>query len=549
MRNFKVYLILLAITIIGGFFRFYKLPQYPVSLSIDEAAVGYNAYSILKTGHDEYGKFLPLSFKSVGDYKPPFLIYLIAPSLAIFGLNEFGVRFPIALIGILTIPLVYFLVKRLFKNDLISLLTCFSLSISPWHIQCSRGSFEAVLALFFLIAGIFFFFGFVKGRSIDLIFAVLFFVLSVYTYHSEKIVTPMIILSLFVIYRKNLLSGKKYLLVSLILGAFLLIPFVYQLFGPEGKTRAMMTFISRDNLINSELHKKDEKLGFLSSILDNNFLIVSNFWFKRYLNYFDPKFLFFDGMKLTLPGQPGIGLLHLYELLPFFTGLILLFFKSNLINKKEKYFLFFWWLVGPLAASLANNDQHALRSLTTIPIPQLFVGLGICEIVRQFLGGIRKIIFFAVSIIIVGLSLIFYADLYFVHFPAQFSEYFDYGMKEASLFAWQNEKKYEEIIFDPVFGTSGPDIVGTPYLYVLFFGKYDPYLYQNDPRHRLKGDSTNFYKFTFRSIYWPTDRFKKNSLFIGSPWSLPKNDLKDTKVLKEIPFKNNAIGFYIVETK
>jgi len=68
-------IILGLILIIGIFFRFYKLAEYPVSLSIDEVAIGYNTYSLLKTGNDEYGIPHPLAFKSVGDYKLPLLIY------------------------------------------------------------------------------------------------------------------------------------------------------------------------------------------------------------------------------------------------------------------------------------------------------------------------------------------------------------------------------------------------------------------------------------------------------------------------------------------
>jgi len=80
-------------------------------------AFGYNAYSVLKTGRDEYGRFLPLTFESVGDFKNPFPIYSMIPSIAIFGLNEFSVRFPTALISTLSIPLFYFLFKKLTRKE------------------------------------------------------------------------------------------------------------------------------------------------------------------------------------------------------------------------------------------------------------------------------------------------------------------------------------------------------------------------------------------------------------------------------------------------
>src|SRR3990167_1719234 len=107
-------LALLAIVILAAVLRFWQLGQNPPSLDWDEAAHGYNAYSILKTGRDEYGYKFPLYFRSFDDYKPPIYTYLVVPSIAIFGLNDFAVRFPSALIGVFAIMFTYFLVKELF---------------------------------------------------------------------------------------------------------------------------------------------------------------------------------------------------------------------------------------------------------------------------------------------------------------------------------------------------------------------------------------------------------------------------------------------------
>src|SRR3989344_1369248 len=83
--------------------RTVNLGDHPSGLTWDEAGLGYNAYSILKTGRDEFGTFLPIVFKSFGDYKPGIYVYLTVPSVAIFGLTEFAVRFPSALFGALAV--------------------------------------------------------------------------------------------------------------------------------------------------------------------------------------------------------------------------------------------------------------------------------------------------------------------------------------------------------------------------------------------------------------------------------------------------------------
>ena len=53
-------------------------------------------------------------FLPSGDYKPPLYIYAVVPSIWVFGLNEFAVRFPSAIAGTLLVIVTYFLIKDLF---------------------------------------------------------------------------------------------------------------------------------------------------------------------------------------------------------------------------------------------------------------------------------------------------------------------------------------------------------------------------------------------------------------------------------------------------
>src|SRR3989338_9729577 len=95
--------------LISVFLHFYKINQVPPCVNADEVAFGYNAYSILKTGKDEYGAFLPLRFKSFEDYKLPIYTYLSVPFVALFGLNDLSTRALNIAIGIAFVPLMYLL--------------------------------------------------------------------------------------------------------------------------------------------------------------------------------------------------------------------------------------------------------------------------------------------------------------------------------------------------------------------------------------------------------------------------------------------------------
>lgn len=60
------WLLLIFIIVLSGVLRLYKLSDIPVGLYADEASIGYNAYSILKTGRDEHGFFSLFGLELLG---------------------------------------------------------------------------------------------------------------------------------------------------------------------------------------------------------------------------------------------------------------------------------------------------------------------------------------------------------------------------------------------------------------------------------------------------------------------------------------------------
>ena len=95
--------ILLLIIVIASLLRLWKLGKIPVSLFGDELDVGYHAYSILKTGKDYQGNFMPLHFHSLAEWRTPLYLYSAVPTVGIFGISAWGVRLPAAIFGILSI--------------------------------------------------------------------------------------------------------------------------------------------------------------------------------------------------------------------------------------------------------------------------------------------------------------------------------------------------------------------------------------------------------------------------------------------------------------
>src|SRR3989338_1293700 len=146
--------ILISILILAAVLRLYRLGEFPAGFNADEAALGYNSYSLLLTGRDEHGHPWPVNLESFGDFKPALYSYLLIPWIKLFGLNEWVVRLPAATAGIIAVVLIYLLGKELIDRKF-GLISAALLAVSPWHLHFSRGAWEVNLATTFILLGVY----------------------------------------------------------------------------------------------------------------------------------------------------------------------------------------------------------------------------------------------------------------------------------------------------------------------------------------------------------------------------------------------------------
>jgi hypothetical protein len=543
MKKTKLLILIFLITFLGGFLRFYKLTQNPVSLNIDEVSFGYDAYSVLKTARDQYGIFLPLTFKSTGDYKNPIVIYSMIPSIAIFGLNEFGVRFPTALISTLAIPLFFFLFRKISRNESVALIATLLLAISPWDIYFSRYASDALIASVFVGLGVFAFLKMLEGGKRWAFLSAFLFTLSAYTYHSEKLFLPLFYIVVFLIYRKKLLSLKVSLLTFIVASAVMVLPLLYVTFFGPGMTRASMTFITNDIEFTRNVLLNDSGVKF-SAIA--NIPLLFFFWIRKYLAYFSPSFLFYSGLQMTTIGSYGMGVLYLFEMITLPFGVY------SLVKKKIPHggLVSSWILLGIIPASLTNNEQHAGRTIFILPAIIILSAWGFLEFIKL----IRKISIKYVRYSVIAAFLILviwdfaHALLTFgAYFPQERDEDFMNGTKEAVEYILQNQDKYQEVVFDPTRGIIAPYIVSVPHLYILFYSQYDPHTYQTETK-RIGDNFYGFGKYTIRNINWPVDKKMKDTLFVGSPWSLNEKDVGSVNILKKIYLEDGRLALVVAKS-
>lgn len=548
MKNFKnlTKYLLIGVIVLAAVARFWKLGSIPPSLTPDEAALGYNAYSILKTGRDEYGKLLPIIFKSFGDYKPGLYVYLTVPSVAVLGLNEFAVRFPSAVAGVVSVFLIYLLVKKLFSDEKLGLVASLIAAINPWSIFFSRGAWEVNVSLTLTLAGIYFFLISLE-KSKYLTLSILFFALTAITYQGAKLSTGIVVLILFVLYFKEITKFKvKDFAPGIVLGSIVAVPIIFSFFrGGTGRLDVFNVFSypRPKDYLQAFLDEGGEKVGSVSYYLFHseslNFLrgILG-----RFFNHFSPRFLFFEGDWGNLGhSSPYQGQLLLADIVLLIGGVVALIRKRV---SREVLFIFLWLVLSTLPSILSRDQIHAVRALN-MSVPLIVIlAFGAMEMMK--LSKVWKLLILAVYI---G-SIVYYLDSYFIHLPVHNSEAWSYGYKQVVQVVTPIEANYKTVRVQQSFAQ--------PYIYFLFYQKYDPAKYQrqanlvaseykNDVGYQLKLDNI-----VFVPIDWSIDRGDHGDLVVGDPVRIPPEDSKDGKEFKligDIKYLNGAEAFRIIEVK
>lgn len=492
---------LIVIFLLATFLRVYQLDSVPPSPSLDEVSIGYNAFSILKTGADEYGNRFPLILRAYDDWRPALYIYLVIPFIQIFGLTVTAVRSPSILLSLATLFLTYKLLSLIASSNEHSLVASevgtLILAVSPWHIYLSRLGHEVNLGLTLVIAGVYFFIlATVQRSGWNLPLSAVFFALSFYSYQSEKIIVPLLLIFLAIIYRDFLFRERKQALFSLLVGVIVSFPIIIATISSPGLIRFQAT----------------------SAFGDDNPIKI---FLDNYLSHFHPKWLFF-GAERESHKVPFLGLLYPWEAIFIVLGLIVL--RRIEVDRRLKLFLVVWLLISPVPAAITTQAPHAMRSFTFLPVWQIFSALGFLSLYKDFNHTFLRLSLIGILLVFVGWSLTKFYPQYFVTFPKTQSDSFQFALVQAIPYVLSREKEYQTIIF------SNQKNLHQSYMFFLFFSKYDPVAYQMEGGTGSGGfaESHSFGKYQFRPINWLSEVHDGNTLYVGNPEDLPEAEAKFT---------------------
>lgn len=536
MKN-KIEKILLGlILLLALFLRIYKLEEISGSLNPDEVALGYTSYSLLRTGADEHGKFLPLVLQSFGDWKMPVYSYVGVIPVALFGLSEFSTRFTSVIAGVTSVLLLYFISWLLFKKKSVALLTGLFLALSPWSLYFSRAAYEVNLATAIFLGGLLTFLIYTLGKQKKvrlLVIASFLFGLSMFTQHNFLVFSPLMVSALIVLFRKIIIWRRASFLAF---GVFLVLAFLAYLPSMfEGGNKISTLLVLNDKNI---LYDRVEKLRgdnapknqFLERIIHNKYIGIPYQICQNYLSAFSPSFLFDKGGEKLVHNLGSYGNFYLFDAFLLFVGLAGLFWNKEAATKV----LLFWLLISPLPSVLTRDTANSTRLFSMTPLFVLVSAYGAYEIlfflkekstVGYLAGGLLSCFFI--------LNVTLFLEAYFVHFNTQRVRFWHYGYREAVKLT-QKYPEYKVVM-------RGPE--NFPYIYFLFYEKYDPLRFRKEAQYYPPTSEGFYYVKSFGRYHFVElidyNKLEPKTIYIDDT----RLDDKDSSIF--LPSGEPILGYHI----
>ncbi len=469
--NKTTILFLIALLLINFWLHLFRFSASPPGFNADEAAYGYNAYSLLTTGKDEFGTPFPLwRLRSYGDYKLPGYLYATVPSVALFGVNEFAVRLPAIISAMALVIVIYLLTRELTRHEATARIAALLAALAPSLNILSRHAHESVLMSLCISFALWCFLRTLNAKRPPLWYPLLFMVsmgYGLFTYHSARLFYAVLVpLFISILARKK---QTKNLGISLLVTALFLIPFITaELQMPPSRLGTL--FIAA----NPGIHAMQQELSTISarSPFSTTLFIIGNEILRRYVSYFSPEYLTYHGDTNPRFGFIGMSLFSIIEIGFAIVGL---YWALRRIKSRGMWLLLLILLIAPLPGALTWQEYSLIRTYTlSIPII-LFIAIGIGRGYEQMRTKIFRPIFMLLIAALLLCTLRTW-EFFFYHYPSRaiVVRAWEAGFPDLAQFVSDSYNDY-----DHYYITTD---IGQAYMFLLFYLRYDPQKYQASAR-------------------------------------------------------------------
>lgn len=335
------------------------LDENPPGFFLDESALAYNAWLVAESGIDQYGERYPLFFRALDDYKEPLYVYALAAWLKAFPPSPANARWPAAIVGVLGVAVAFALGREALGSGEGGLYGALLLAVTPWHVQYSRWSEQALALTVVHSAAVLFLVRALRGgRRRDAAAGGVLLAGGLYAYSTARLLVPLTLAGFlgYTLLRRRERAGTARL-TALCFGLAAL-PFVWSAaaLGVEMNLRAAALGLSPLEVL------------------------------RAALAHLSPQFLFGAGDS-NLRHTPGAGLLPAYQ-----GGLLLLGAAAAARARSAAGLgLLLLALLGPLCGAFSREYPHATRALPLMPYAQLTAAGGALALLRLLEGRARRL--------------------------------------------------------------------------------------------------------------------------------------------------------------
>ena len=486
-KEYKGEVFLFFIFMIGSFVRLFAIGRFPNALNVDEASSGYDAFSLMKWGIDRGGNSYPVYLYAWGSGQSVLYSYLMIPVIAVTGLTEYGIRLPMAITGVISLYVFYYLIKNIFDNKKYGIIATAFFAICPWHIMKSRWGMECnIFPDLILLASLLLVLGLKKKKTGLQVLAFVVFAISSYSYGTSYLFLPVFVLGTlgYLIYKKELTVKKSiiYLLVMFVLCIPIIVYIFINTFGLEQITIGKVTIPKL--LVN----RYDE----VSTVFSGNI-------FENCVNNLleTLRILILQNDKLEWNAIPQYGLFYLISIVFLVIGLraCVKKYKENNFNQIMNI-----WMISAIV--LCAFCEANINRINIIMIPCIYyIAVGLFE----FLTKYKQL-----TVCVVVIYAVLFVEFMYSYVNKDYNKYYTFTSGVEDVVDYCKSLNVDNIYCKYSFKE--------PFMYFMFYGQEDVKEYLDTVEYFEEGRTfDNIRSFGKYKFYLP-EEIEKNSVII-----VPKN--------------------------
>ena len=499
-KEYKGEVFLFFIFMIGSFVRLFAIGRFPNALNVDEASSGYDAFSLMKWGIDRGGNSYPVYLYAWGSGQSVLYSYLMIPIIAITGLTEYGIRLPMAITGVISLYVFYYLIKNIFDNKKYGIIATAFFAICPWHIMKSRWGMECnIFPDLILLASLLLVLGLKKKNTQLQILSFVVLAISSYSYGTSYLFLPVFVLGTlgYLIYKKELTIKKSiiYLLIMFVLCIPIIIYIFINTFGLEQITIGKVTIPKL--LVN----RYDE----VSTVFSGNI-------FENCVNNLleTLRILMLQNDKLEWNAIPQYGLFYLISIVFFIIGLraCVKKYKENSFNQ----IMNIWMIAAIVLCAFCEANINRINIIMIPCIYYIVVGL------FEFLTKYKQL-----TVCIAVIYVVLFIEFMYSYVNKDYNKYYTFTSGVEDVVDYCKTLDVDNIYCKYSFKE--------PFMYFMFYGQEDVNEYLDTVEYFEEGRTfDNIRSFGKYKFYLPEESEKNSVIIVPKNTEIEYNDESVQKV-------------------